>query len=72
MMKRLMFSILVLVATLAQAQSDIGLKGQKLLAQGVALGRNHAQPTPCKGKSITREQMLQIYEEVRPRVENAP
>ena len=29
------------------------LKGQKLLAQGNALGINDIQLTPCKGKSFT-------------------
>ena len=29
------------------------LKGQKLLAQGNALGINDIQLTPCKGKSLT-------------------
>ena len=28
------------------------LKGQKLLAQGIALGNSSIIPTPCKGKSF--------------------
>ena len=30
----------------------IGLKGQQLSAQGNALGRRYAQPSPCKGKRV--------------------
>ena len=29
-----------------------GLKAQKLLAQGIALGINALLPAPCKGKSF--------------------
>ena len=34
-------------------QKQHALKGQKLLAQGNALGINDIQLTPCKGKSFT-------------------
>ncbi|RGK31275.1 hypothetical protein DXD25_07005 [Prevotella sp. TF12-30] len=32
--------------------SPNALKGQKLLAQGSALGNKHSAKSPCKGKSI--------------------
>ena len=35
-----------------------GLKAQKLLAQGIALGINALLPAPCKGKSL---EYMQLY-----------
>ena len=37
------------------------LKGQKLLAQGNALGINDIQLTPCKGKSFTYRREFSIF-----------
>ena len=37
------------------------LKGQKLLAQGNALGINDIQLTPCKGKSFTYRRGFSIF-----------
>ena len=37
------------------------LKGQKLLAQGSALGINDIQLTPCKGKSFTYRRGFSIF-----------
>ena len=34
------------------AITQLALKGQKLLAQGSALGNSCISPTPCKGKSF--------------------
>ena len=36
----------------ARAQKQHALKGQKLLAQGIALGIMTISKAPCKGKSI--------------------
>ena len=37
------------------------LKGQKLLAQGNALGKNGFSVSPCKGKSIKIVQMYNAF-----------
>ena len=37
------------------------LKGQKPLAQGIALGNIHARLSPCKGKSIKLPMDLKLF-----------
>ena len=42
----------MLSTKLSQVTSPHALKGQKLLAQGIALGIHDASQSPCKGKSF--------------------
>ena len=45
----------------AKKTQQYALKGQKLLAQGNALGINDIQLTPCKGKSFTYRRGFSIF-----------
>ena len=53
----LTFALNLLETELSHAVKN-GLKAQKLLAQGIALGIIAASKAPCKGKSLTNCQVL--------------
>ena len=52
--KRTQVSQVVQVRAAQKLQKQYALKGQKLLAQGIALGIIAISKAPCKGKSLIK------------------